>query len=244
MAEKVAFEGKRQLRWLQAGNCFVTYLESDVEFDEALWNKWLEALAAAPGDKRMLCSWGDIQPSKEQWRRATRLMREAGKPIAVVTESRHTSALAKAASWLGIEMQAFRWRQLIDASTFLGLERQERMALRAKVTALRDSFGAVVNDAEASSMNVSAGVSAGPAPRSDLRIEASSSRPVFSPSRPASAPEPKPRSAKDTAKDTPMAAAASKNLENVRRTSEEIQAKLAEIQARLRNRAPINVSKS
>lgn len=35
---------------------------------------------------------------------------------------------------------------------------------------------------------------------------------------------------------TPMADAASKNLAQVRQTSEEIQIKLAEIQARLRNR--------
>jgi hypothetical protein len=46
----------------------------------------------------------------------------------------------------------------------------------------------------------------------------------------------RPNATPAAASKTPMADAASRNLAQVRQTSEEIQAKLAEIQARLRNR--------
>lgn len=243
MAEKkLAFEGKQQLRWLQMGDCFLTYMEGEVELPEPLWQAWLEALAEAPGGVRLLHCAGDIKPSKEQWRRATRLMRDAGRKIAVVTDSRPTSAMVKAASWLGIEMQAFRWEQLYDAFIFLEMERQQRVALRATMTALRDAFGAKT-DAELGAMSPPAQSRPGREGGREKGLGQPSSRPAFSPSRPASAPERKPSPLSSKSSDTPMATAASRNLENVRRTSEEIQAKLAEIQARLRKREPINVSK-
>lgn len=228
---KVAFQGKRELRWLEEGECFVTYFEGDVPFSDALWDKWLAALAATASRKVMLCSMGDIQPSKEQWRTATRSMREGGKKFAVVTESRHTSAMAKAASWAGVDIQAFRWEQLYDASVFIDLERQQRIAIRATVTALRDYFGAANPDGELSSAaNPSATYVAAPTPTAPVRAPLSD-RPVTRPLSSLGASKPGASTSK-----TPMADAAERNLEHVRQTSEEIQAKLAEIQARLRSR--------
>lgn len=232
---KVSFDGKRELRWLQEGDCFITYFDADVEVSDALWDQWLDALLRAPGTRVLLSSWGDIQPSKEQWRKATKALRGCGKKFAFVTESRPTSALVKAASWAGVDILAFRWEQLYDASVHIGLEREQRIAIRATLTALRDYFGAVAGDGELGSTvgrpvfgGASAFVGTTPAPRDDRP----SPRPA-SPSKPtggSSSVEPPTRSR------TPMADAASRNLEQVRQTSEEIQAKLAEIQARLRSR--------
>jgi hypothetical protein len=212
---QISFSGKRELRWLQEGDCFITFVGTDVAIADALWDQWLAAFVAAPGKKRLLTSWGDIQPTKEQWRRATRMMRDAKTKVAVVTESRPMSALAKAASWAGVDMLSFRWEQLYEASVWLDFDGPQRIAVRTSVTALRDCFGAVDGSASAA------------------RPIANSS-PSASSSRPATTARPNPTT--PGASRTPMADAASRNLAQVRQTSEEIQAKLAEIQARLRNR--------
>jgi hypothetical protein len=177
------------------------------------------------------------------------MMRDAKLKVAVLTESRPTSALAKAASWAGVDMQAFRWEQLYEASLWLELDGPQRMAVRASVTALRDRFGPV--DGSTTAAPASASFSARPsitpsAPSRPTSGPSPSSRPVTSPSTPsrpsAKAPEPqrvapaRPSTTATTTSKTPMADAASRNLAQVRQTSEEIQAKLAEIQARLRNR--------
>ncbi|HLT35467.1 MAG TPA: hypothetical protein VK034_04255 [Enhygromyxa sp.] len=148
MSSKVSFEGKRELRWMEIGDCLVTYMEADVEFSEKLWEDWLEALRRPSIARLMLCSWGPTQPTHQQWRQATRLMRDRRMPAAVVTEARHNLALAKAASWLGTNIQSFRWHQLGDACDFLELDKADKVAHKARVIALRDRFGPVTSDAD------------------------------------------------------------------------------------------------
>jgi hypothetical protein len=274
---QVSFSGKRELRWLQEGDCLITFVEADVAISDALWDQWLAAMVAAPGKKRLLASWGDIQPTKDQWRRATRTIRDSKLKIAVVTESRPTSALTKAASWAGADMLSFRWEQLYEAGIGLDFDGPRRMAVRTSVTALRDCFGAVDGRATPSTSARPAaapipasGPLSSPGPSAPTRSPASSSAPArpaakpSAPSRPVATASPSARPTTTTASPTnsrpvartpepqrsgstrpiantaasrtPMADAASKNLAQVRQTSEEIQAKLAEIQARLRNR--------
>lgn len=195
MSSKVSFEGKRELRWMEIGDCLVTYMEADVEFTEKLWEDWVEALRRPSITRLMLCSWGPTQPTHQQWRQATRLMRDRRMPAAVVTDARHNLALAKAASWLGTNISSFRWHQLGDACDFLGLDKADMIATKAKVVALRDRFGPVTSDADVGQPR-SYGSSSSYAPHNPL--------------------------------------AASTDL--VLETSSEIQTKLAEIQARLRQR--------
>lgn len=198
MSSKVPFEGKRELRWMEIGDCLVAYMEADVEFNVKLWEDWIEALRRPSILRLMLCSWGPTQPTHQQWRQATRLMRDRRMVAAVVTEARHNLALAKAASWLGTNIASFRWQQLGDACDFLGVDKADKVATKAKVIALRDRFGPVTNDAEVGQSSY--------ASRS------------YAPS--------------SYAPHNPMAASADLVLE----TSSEIQTKLAEIQARLRQR--------
>jgi len=178
------------------GACLVTYMEADVEFADKLWEDWMEALQRPSVKRLMLCSWGATQPTHQQWRQATRLMRDRQMPVAVVTEARHNLALAKAASWLGTNIQSFRWHQLGDACDTLGFDRSEKLGVKAKVIALRDRFGPVTGDADLG--------------RPSLPVSHQSySNP-----------------------DNPLAA----STEVVLETSTEIQTRLAEIQARLRQR--------
>lgn len=204
MSTKISFEGKRELRWMEVsrrrpaatgGECLVTYMEADVEFSDKLWEDWLDALQRPSISCLMLCSWGATQPSHQQWRQATRLMRERKLPVAVVTEARHNLALAKAASWLGTNISSFRWHQLGDACDNLGIDKSEQVAVKAKVIALRDRFGPVASNAES-----------GQSARYSSYYGNSNN---------------------------PLAASADLVLE----TSNEIQTKLAEIQARLRQRS-------
>jgi hypothetical protein len=243
---QISFSGKRELRWLQEGECFITFIEADVAIADALWDQWVAASVAAPGKRHLLTTVGDIQPTKEQWRRATRAMRDAKIKTAVVTESRATSALAKAASWAGIDMQAFRWDQLIDGCEWLGLDATRRAAVRTAAFSQREAFGAVGSavptaptarlfaNSTLPAPTASARPPSRPAPSaspSGSRVGASASEPQrVTPMRPS------PTATPGTASRTPMADAASRNLAQVRQTSEEIQAKLAEIQAKLRNR--------
>jgi hypothetical protein len=147
MATKVPFLGKRELRWFMVGQCLVTYMEEEVEFADALWDEWMEVIRHPNTTSIMLCSWGPTQPSHQQWRRVTRLMRERELPVAVVTEARHNLALAKAASWLGTNIESHRWGDLATAVRSLGLGDQAITA-QARIVALRDRFGAKTPSAE------------------------------------------------------------------------------------------------
>jgi hypothetical protein len=148
MATKIAFEGSRELRWLELGQCLACYMESECEFTDKQWDDWLDAIARDSITKLIICSWGPTQPTHQQWRRATRLMRDRQLPVVVVTDARHNFALAKAASWLGTNIQAHRWQEIGEALGFLGMGPTERITVQATLVALRDRFGSVTADAE------------------------------------------------------------------------------------------------
>lgn len=152
MATKIAFEGNRELRWLEIGQCLACYMESDYEFTDKQWDDWLDAIRRESITSLIICSWGPTQPNHQQWRRATRLMRDRQLPVAVVTDARHNFALAKAASWLGTNIQAHRWNEMGDALVFLGMGPSERIAAQATLVALRDRFGSVTTDVESGQM--------------------------------------------------------------------------------------------
>jgi hypothetical protein len=152
MATKIAFEGNRELRWLEIGQCLACYMESEVEFTDKQWDDWLDAIRSDSITSLAICSWGPTQPNHQQWRRATRLMRDRQLAVAVITDARHNFALAKAASWLGTNIEAHRWNEVGEALTFLGMGPSERMTVQASLVALRDRFGTVTTDAESGQM--------------------------------------------------------------------------------------------
>jgi hypothetical protein len=152
MATKIAFEGNRELRWLEIGHCLACYMESECEFTDKEWDDWLDAVQRDSISSLIICSWGPTQPTHQQWRRATRLMRDRQLPVAVITDARHNFALAKAASWLGTNIQAHRWQEIGEALGFLGMEASERITVQATLVALRDRFGSVTTDAELGQM--------------------------------------------------------------------------------------------
>ena len=230
MTDMVAFKGKRQLRWEWEQGCLITVIEAQQTFADPLWDEWLEALQAPPTKCALIYATGDIAPTKPQWKRATNVMRGITKTLAVVTDSKMTSAQIKAASWAGVAITAFRSDSEYDAIVSLGIEStKRRVAIRKTGAAL---LGLTAQGASAPSSR---------APRSDTQTSRTLD---YSPpaSRAPAAAAPKrsyepPRSTKRPTidnSDTPMADAASRNLEQTRRTSEEMRAKLAEIQARLR----------
>lgn len=152
MATKIAFEGNRELRWLEIGQCLACYMESDYEFTDKQWDDWLDAIRRESITSLIICSWGPTQPNHQQWRRATRLMRDRQLPVVVVTDARHNFALAKAASWLGTNIQAHRWNEVGEALAFLGMGPSDRISAQATLVALRDRFGSVTTDAESGQM--------------------------------------------------------------------------------------------
>jgi hypothetical protein len=198
MATKIAFEGNRELRWLEIGQCLACYMESEFEFTDQQWDDWLDAINRESITTLIICSWGPTQPNHQQWRRATRLMRDRQLPVAVITEARHNFALAKAASWLGTNIEARRWNELGEALAFLGMEPSKRIAVQVLLVALRDRFGAVTTDAESGQM-IGAGTQ--------------TTEPELDPS-----------------------------MGDMVAANEEIQKKLAEVQARFRDRSRAHVS--
>jgi hypothetical protein len=152
MATKIAFEGNRELRWLEIGHCLACYMESECEFGDKEWDEWLDAVQRKSISCLIICSWGPTQPTHQQWRRATRLMRDRQLPVAVITDARHNFALAKAASWLGTNIQAHRWQEMGEALGFLGMSMAERISVQATLVALRDRFGSVTTDVELGQM--------------------------------------------------------------------------------------------
>ncbi len=146
MAERFSFEGNRDLRWFSVGGTLITYLREDVAFDDALWDRWLARLEDPVIARLILACWGAVQPTHQQWRRANKIMRARDLAIACVTESRHSLALVKAASWVGTRIQGFAWNQLSDACDFAGVPADQRIEIKTKLPALRDVFGRMVSD--------------------------------------------------------------------------------------------------
>jgi hypothetical protein len=144
--DKRAFEGRRELRWTQAGGVLIGFIQEDVAIADELWDRWLAALSLPAVHHAFVGCWGAIQPTHQQWRRATKVMRERGFNVAFVTESRHTMALVKAASWVGAKAQAFGWNQLHEACDYAGVSKDDRVEVKAKIIALRDAFGRLVSD--------------------------------------------------------------------------------------------------
>jgi hypothetical protein len=144
--EPRAFEGRRELRWTQAGSALICCIQEDVTIADELWDRWIAAFTRPEVRHLFVGCWGAIQPSHQQWRRATKAMRERGFAVTCLTESRHTMALVKAASWVGTKAQAFSWNQLQDACEFAGVDKDERVEVKAKIVALRDAFGRLVSD--------------------------------------------------------------------------------------------------
>jgi hypothetical protein len=151
--DKRAFEGRRELRWTQAGGVLISFIQEDVAIADELWDRWIAALSQPEVERLFVGCWGAIQPSHQQWRRATKAMRERGFQVAFLTESRHTMALVKAASWVGTKAQAFAWNQLHDACEYAGVERDDRVEIKAKIVALRDALGRLVSDVTVGRVN-------------------------------------------------------------------------------------------
>jgi len=191
----LSFEGTRELRWIEVGSCLVVFMEAEVEFADQEWDDWMEAMERPTVESLVVASWGPIQPSHQQWRRATRMMRDNKLPVAVVSEARHNFALAKAASWLGTNVESFRWSELDQALESIGFVDNAKLIARSRTVALRDCFGPRVASAEYGQQRAAAPVEPRSESKDGFGYEASSAI-VF---------------------------------EN----NEEIQAKLAEIQARL-----------
>lgn len=147
MASKIAFEGKRELRWLDIGTCLACYMESELEYDDSTWDAWMDAIRRESVTSLLICSWGPTQPSHQQWRRATRLMRDRALPVGVITDARHNFALAKAASWLGTNIRAHRWDEVATALEFVQIPASSRIAAQSTLVALRDRFGPVGSSA-------------------------------------------------------------------------------------------------
>ena len=146
MTGRISYEGKQSLRWIRVASCMVTFMEANVDFDDGLWDDWIRAFSHDSIKALMVCSWDPTQPTNQQWRRATRVMRERNLPVVVVTEARHNLALAKAASWLGTNITSFRWNELADACQQVGFASKLVPAARAKIVALRDTHGKVTGD--------------------------------------------------------------------------------------------------
>lgn len=143
MGNKVPYEGARELRWVRVSSCLLTYVDTEVELADGLWNDWLAAVADERVKGVLICAAGPIQPSHQQWRRATRTMRDRDIPASVVTESRHNLALAKAASWLGTDMLSFEWSEVKMACQRICDDEKLIPALRMKLVTIRDAHGPV-----------------------------------------------------------------------------------------------------
>lgn len=135
------YEGARELRWVWAGRCLITYLEGDTAFRDDLWDRWVGQVDSAAAGSLMLCTWDAVRPTHQQWRRATRAMRDREQTVALISDARHNMALAKAASWLETDIEAFRWNELAEACRRVGLGGTALMPARARVVALRDAHG-------------------------------------------------------------------------------------------------------
>ena len=239
------YEGKRGLRWVRAGSCLVTYVEENKLIDDGLWDTWLAAVQNIRTETVMLCGWGPIQASTAQWRQFTNIAKTVGLPIAVVTDARHNAALAKKAAWVGANVKSFKWdASLYEPFVFLGFDLETRKALKPKVFDLRDVHGAVDQSSAPAATN-----SRSRTPLTDPMVR---NREMPAWMREDSGPSKRPSAVlssieqqratsptgktRDSSKAEGLAADIRRARDNVFQSSSDIQAKLAEVQARLRAR--------
>ena len=232
-----AYEGKRELRWLRVNDVLVTYIEAGPVADE-LWDAWLAALEDPRVKVAMYCAWGPTEPTTAQWRRFTKLIKSRKMSIAVVTEDRHNAALAKKAAWVGAEIESFKWdASLYDPFAFLGLDLEARRLLKPQVFGLRDFHGSVDGGQRRASSSPKPPAAR---PRPQPRPPSPSSSPSAANGSPRrallSSIEQSPSAAPKSARETGMVAEFRRSRDAVFQSSSDIQAKLAEVQARLRAR--------
>ena len=230
-------------------------------FSDELWSQWLAAVQDPQTKTVLLGAWGPAKPTTSQWRDATKVMKATKVTVAVVTEDRHNAALAKKASWIGAKVESFRWdTHLYDPFVFLGFDLATRKEMKPRVFGLRDYFGPLGEGSSAAGPSAPASRSSTPASRPSA-APSRSSTPASRPSAPGakerkmpawmlerdtlgergvrvgdSADSSKSKSKSKSKADAGLGAEFKASRDAVFRSSSDIQAKLAEVQAKLRAR--------
>lgn len=221
--------GKQELRWLVVGSCMVAVIESK-RVSDPLWAEWLAAVERPSVKTSVVCIQQAVQLSANQWRAWTSSIKNAGVRVAVVTDDRQTAAHAKKAAWLGADVQAFRSDlSFYDALLHLGLDFAQRKQVKPKLQELVESYGSKLAAPQASHRTMPAW----------MREEAPEAR-MQARKRPISSASPAAQTSRTTApersKRGELTAEFQRSRDAVFQSSSDIQAKLAEVQARLRAR--------
>lgn len=134
-------------RWRIFDGRMILFTEPNTNISDVLWGQVLVAidqdlqgvLSATGGD-------GYAKITKKQWRLAASIIRNRGYPVATLTEHSITLAMTRAASWLGSNTVGYKWRDLDDALTHLGIAVGRRPLASQHLLELRDGVPPLAGD--------------------------------------------------------------------------------------------------
>lgn len=230
-----AHQGERELRWLNIASCLVAVIEPKKISDE-LWAEWLAAIERPAIKTLLVCAEQALRLDAKQWRSLTSTLKGAGVRAVVVTDQRENAAHVKKAAWLGADIQSFRWdNSFYDALVHLGLDFAQRKQVKPKLQGLVEHYGAKLGAPGQDRRSMPAWMREQPSePRVRPRTRASSS------ASPSASQANATRSSANTERKGStrgeLTAEFQRSRDAVFQSSSDIQAKLAEVQARLRAR--------
>jgi hypothetical protein len=83
------------------------------------WEDFINDLKTKPITKYLSLALGSVEATSVQRKAAAEATKMRGIRSAIVTEDRLVRGLVTAASWLGANIEAFSWKQIPDAITYL-----------------------------------------------------------------------------------------------------------------------------
>ena len=218
------------------------------KISDGLFAEWLAAIERPSVKTLLVCAEKVMKLDAKQWRAWTACLKATKVRTAVATNERQNAAHAKKAAWLGADVQSFRYdSSFYDALVHLGLELTQRKQVKPKLQGLIEHYGAKLAAPDHNIRSMPAWMMEQPEePRVRPRARAASgANPAgfsSSPKPSASSPRPKPTRASASAdpqkksKRGELTAEFQRSRDAVFQSSSDIQAKLAEVQARLRAR--------
>jgi hypothetical protein len=127
------------VRWQLIDGLHVCFTEAEVPVSEELWDLCMASRRSPEitGCLSIIGGDGFAQISRRQWRVSASLAVQCRFPFAMISSHRITLAMVRAASWNGANIRAFKWAELDDALSFLGVAPERSQAVRDVAEMLR-----------------------------------------------------------------------------------------------------------
>jgi hypothetical protein len=108
-------------KWTFVGDIAITFTTGG-QLPEQSWDGFISDLKRKPVSRYLATNVGSAEVTSLQRKKFVDLSKVKPFPVAVVTDERVVRGLVTAISWLGVNVKAFAWSELHDATKHLGMD--------------------------------------------------------------------------------------------------------------------------